>query len=91
MRLDASPIWHLEVSGIPTVNQAAGGRREWRPWPGEVVGIAATRPAGVVPPPDPGPTPEPVPSPLPVPRPVPAPPPVPGPPEVDGADNVRLP
>lgn len=46
-RLDASPIWHLEVSGIPTVNQAAGGRREWRPWPGEVVGIAATRPAGV--------------------------------------------
>ncbi|MBN2359412.1 MAG: hypothetical protein JXR83_08150 [Deltaproteobacteria bacterium] len=46
-RLDASPIWHLEVSGIPTVNQAAEGRREWRPWPGEVVTIATSRPAGV--------------------------------------------
>ena len=46
-RLEASPIWHVEVAGIPTVNQAAGGRREWRPWPGEVVSIAASRPAGV--------------------------------------------
>ncbi len=53
-RLDVSPIWHAEESGIPPVHrQDAEGDRlpEWLPWPGETVAIDVTRPAGV-----PGPT-----------------------------------
>ena len=45
--LDASPIWHCQTSGIPVVHhQDAEGhwRPEWRPWPGEKVHIAVTRP-----------------------------------------------
>ncbi|MBI4422897.1 MAG: hypothetical protein HY554_04185 [Elusimicrobia bacterium] len=49
-RVEAGPIWHVEAAGIPGVQQeaAAGPRaREWRPWPGEAVRLAVTRPQGV--------------------------------------------
>src|SRR5437867_1318892 len=53
-RLDASPIWHVEVEGIPVVHRPAEASprlREWHPWPGESVTIAIARPGAV-----PGPT-----------------------------------
>jgi len=49
-RLDVSPIWHLDVSGIPSIHEAtsAGARtREWRPWPGEEVRLSISRPGAV--------------------------------------------
>lgn len=46
-RVNASPIWHVVPQGIPEV-QANGVRvREWRPWPGEGVDLAISRPKGV--------------------------------------------
>ncbi|NLA75073.1 MAG: hypothetical protein GX846_06355, partial [Deltaproteobacteria bacterium] len=48
--LDASPIWHCELSGIPLIHhQDASGqwRPEWRPWQGEEVKINITRPQAV--------------------------------------------
>jgi hypothetical protein len=48
--LDASPIWHCDLSGIPVIHhQDATGvwKPEWRPWPGEKVSIAVSRPAAV--------------------------------------------
>ena len=49
-RLDLSPIWHATFDGIPPVHPgAARGAQmpEWRPWPGETVSIAISRPDGV--------------------------------------------
>lgn len=49
-RLDASPVWHVETKGIPPVlapEDAAVRIPEWRPWPGESVTLAISRPAGV--------------------------------------------
>lgn len=49
-RLDLSPLWHAELQGIPAVHGGggAGARRpEWRPWPGEEVRIALSRPPAV--------------------------------------------
>jgi hypothetical protein len=49
-RLDSWPVWHVEAGGIPSVlrEPVEGTRmREWRPWPGERVGLAITRPEGV--------------------------------------------
>ncbi len=49
-RVDPSPVWHLEPSGIPWVEGPAEGltrRREWRPWPGEQVTLAIERPEGL--------------------------------------------
>lgn len=48
-RLDASPIWHVTAEGIAVVHhQSPAGRwePEWRPWPGETVTLAVSRPAG---------------------------------------------
>jgi len=48
-RLDLGPIWHAERGGIPPVHsESSGGGRvpEWRPWPGEKVTLAITRPGG---------------------------------------------
>jgi hypothetical protein len=48
--LDASPIWHCELSGIPLIHhQDASGqwRPEWRPWQGEEIKIKITRPQAV--------------------------------------------
>jgi hypothetical protein len=47
---DISPIWHAVPSGIAVVHhQDPGGQwlPQWRPWPGEQVRLAITRPAGV--------------------------------------------
>jgi hypothetical protein len=49
-RADVSPIWHAETSGIAVVHhQDEDGHwlPEWRPWPGESVQLAVTRPEGV--------------------------------------------
>ncbi len=48
-RLDASPIWHVEVEGIPVIHHQNEGRwlPEWRPWAGESVILKPTRPSGV--------------------------------------------
>jgi hypothetical protein len=49
-RLDASPVWHVEAQGIPPVlgpEDAAVRIPEWRPWPGESVDLAISRPAGI--------------------------------------------
>ncbi len=52
--LAASPVWHVEASGIPPIQPAESGaprERVWRPWPGESVELAISRPEAV-----PGPT-----------------------------------
>jgi hypothetical protein len=48
-RVNASPIWHLETEGIPVIHHQADGRwlPEWRPWPGETVTLAISRPDAV--------------------------------------------
>jgi hypothetical protein len=49
-RLDVSPIWHAELSGIPQIHhQSKRGMwfPQWHPWPGEDVTIRITRPMGV--------------------------------------------
>ncbi|MBU0482915.1 MAG: hypothetical protein KKB30_00165 [Proteobacteria bacterium] len=53
-RLDISPLWHVESSGIPVIHhqdQSGHWQPQWRPWPGETVTFAVSRPEGV-----PGPT-----------------------------------
>ena len=45
--LDVSPVWHAEVSGIAPLAPVADAplrTREWRPWPGESLAIALSRP-----------------------------------------------
>ncbi|MBF0179516.1 MAG: hypothetical protein HQM03_05765 [Magnetococcales bacterium] len=49
-RLRAGPMWHVVATGIPATGHAdeAGARRtEWRPWPGETVGLRIGKPEGV--------------------------------------------
>src|SRR6185312_6136131 len=52
-RLDVSPIWHFEAKGIPAVlNPTSPDPKdvrvpEWRPWPGERVELAVSRPEGI--------------------------------------------
>jgi hypothetical protein len=49
-RLDVSPVWHVELTGIPVIHaQDSSGARlpEWRPWPGEGVNVDVVRPGGV--------------------------------------------
>ena len=49
-RVDVSPIWHLQASGIAMVHhQDSLGNwlPEWRPWPGERISLSISRPAGV--------------------------------------------
>ncbi|MGD9157100.1 MAG: hypothetical protein PVG39_01715, partial [Desulfobacteraceae bacterium] len=48
--LDASPIWHCELSGIPLIHhqdRTGQWRPEWRPWQGEEITIKVTRPVAV--------------------------------------------
>jgi hypothetical protein len=45
--LSPSHIWHLEVEGVPAVSvldDAGNWRPTWRPWPGEEVTLAVSRP-----------------------------------------------
>ncbi|MBN1296363.1 hypothetical protein JXA80_06255, partial [bacterium] len=46
---DVSPILHMEWDGIPVVLREQNARwfPMWRPWPGEVLTVQITRPAGV--------------------------------------------
>ncbi len=49
-RLDASPLWHLTLEGIPVIHQQSTSGTwlpEWHPWPGEKVDITVIRPEGV--------------------------------------------
>lgn len=53
-RLEATPVWHVERSGLPAVHTEPGpGARipEWRPWPGETLALRIEAPQPV-----PGPT-----------------------------------
>lgn len=48
-RLQPSPYWHAEFTGIPMIHRQSRGRwlPEWRPWPGETIELNFTRPKGV--------------------------------------------
>ena len=48
-RVDVSPIFHMETSGIPVIHHQQGKRwyPTWHPWPGEKVTLNITRPHGV--------------------------------------------
>jgi hypothetical protein len=50
-RLDVSPIWRVQPSGIPVVHhsdQSSGyWFPEWHPWPGETVALQISRPEGL--------------------------------------------
>ena len=49
-RVNSSPVWHMEYSGIPVVyQQNLGGvwTPEWRPWPGEMITLNISRPKPV--------------------------------------------
>jgi len=49
-RLEVTPIWNVSYSGIPVIYHQRIGSQwnpEWRPWPGEQVQLAITRPLGV--------------------------------------------
>ncbi len=48
--LDASPIWHCELTGIPVIHhqdQSGRWRPQWKPWPGEQVTIHMLRPKAI--------------------------------------------
>jgi hypothetical protein len=48
--VDVSPLWHVDVEGIPTVHAGqtpAIRTRRWQPWPGETVELRIARPASV--------------------------------------------
>ncbi len=44
--LNASPIWHCKLSGIPVIHHQQEGvwRPTWRPWPGEQVIVSVSKP-----------------------------------------------
>lgn len=49
-RADVSPIWHLDSSGLAPVHQPdphGVWLPEWRPWPGETLHLAISRPNAV--------------------------------------------
>jgi len=49
-RLDISPIWHIQASGINVIHHMDPGGRwlpEYRPWPGESIKLEVTRPQGI--------------------------------------------
>jgi hypothetical protein len=48
--MEITPIWHVRFSGIPAIyHRQTGGawQPEFRPWPGEQVQLAVTRPQGI--------------------------------------------
>ena len=49
-RINISPIWHINFSGIPAVHhqdQTGNWLPEWRPWPGESITLSITRPEAI--------------------------------------------
>jgi hypothetical protein len=47
--LDAGPMWHVALSGIPPIHPSPGRVHlpTWQPWPGESLRIQLSRPEGV--------------------------------------------
>lgn len=48
--LDAGPIWHCDLSGIPVIHHQDGAgqwKPTWKPWPGETVSITVSRPEAI--------------------------------------------
>ena len=48
--MDASPIWHCDISGIPIIHhqdQSGHWQPQWQPWPGEGIEIAVSRPKAI--------------------------------------------
>jgi hypothetical protein len=48
--LDASPIWHCDLEGIPVIHhqdQAGVWKPQWQPWPGEALSIRVSRPEAI--------------------------------------------
>ncbi len=48
--LDASPIWHCDLAGIPVIHYQDGAgfwKPQWQPWPGESVTIRVSRPEAI--------------------------------------------
>jgi hypothetical protein len=48
--MEVTPVWNVSYDGIPVIyHQQSGGQwnPEWRPWPGEQVTMAITRPQGI--------------------------------------------
>lgn len=48
--LDASPVWHVDLKGIPVIyhqRQGNNWRPEWQPWPNENVSILISKPKSV--------------------------------------------
>jgi len=48
--LDASPIWHCDLAGIPVIHHQDGvgfWKPQWQPWPGESVTIRVMRPEAI--------------------------------------------
>jgi hypothetical protein len=49
-KLDISPIWHVNITGIPEIHHATQNTEwlpEWKPWPGESIRLAISRPEGI--------------------------------------------
>ncbi|MEY4718909.1 MAG: hypothetical protein RL563_1527 [Pseudomonadota bacterium] len=49
-RIDISPIWHMESSGLDVVHHqdpAGSWLPEWHPWPNEALSLSITRPKAV--------------------------------------------
>ncbi|MES3024680.1 MAG: hypothetical protein V4857_24180 [Pseudomonadota bacterium] len=49
-RLDAGKQWHVKPTGVPAIEHQDGSQRWmplWRPWPGEQVTLAISKPLGV--------------------------------------------
>jgi hypothetical protein len=49
-QVNVSPLWHIKAQGIPVVHhqdQQQNWFPEWRPWPGETVTLAITKPEGI--------------------------------------------
>jgi hypothetical protein len=51
-RLDVSPIWRVQPSGIPVIHHSDRSSGywlpEWHPWPGETVTLQISRPEGLL-------------------------------------------
>ncbi|MDD5629436.1 MAG: hypothetical protein PHU21_10255, partial [Elusimicrobia bacterium] len=50
-RVEPGPLWHVRVEGVPAMHQESGaGPRSYafRPWPGESVTVAVSRPAAAM-------------------------------------------
>jgi hypothetical protein len=45
-KTDASPVWHIETSGITLIHMNSEGQwlPEWHPWPGETLTLQISRP-----------------------------------------------